>query len=169
LCSFDDPQFNVSTRDQVYDDLLRVHAAPNVSDEDKANGGVPYATNFVANWGNEDGQRLMPGALDYTVYRVVDDKRASRLFGRESWDLMLAAAVGLPVEGLEPLGIRRSARFGTSSRAVAQRCCFYSNCLARPLKRWLTTMLNKLTSHSKLTQRQPSLDPLRCGRGLPLE
>jgi hypothetical protein len=106
LCSFDDPQFNVSTRDQVYDDLLRVHAAPNVSDEDKANGGVPYATNFVANWGNEDGQRLMPGALDYTVYRVVDDKRASRLFGRESWDLMLAAAVGLPVEGLEPLGIR---------------------------------------------------------------
>ena len=69
-------------------------------------GGVPYATNFVANWGNEDGQRLMPGALDYTVYRVVDDKRASRLFGRESWDLMLAAAVELPVEGLEPLGIR---------------------------------------------------------------
>ena len=67
---------------------------------------MPYATNFVANWGNEDGQRLMPGALDYTVYRVVDDKRASRLFRRESWDLMLAAPVGLPVEGLEPLGIR---------------------------------------------------------------
>ena len=79
--------------------------APNVSDEDKANGGVPYATNFVDNWGNEDGQRLMPGALGYTVYRVVDDKRTSRLFGRESWGLLLAAAVGLPVEGLEPLGI----------------------------------------------------------------
>ena len=79
--------------------------APNVSDEDKANGGVPYATNFVDNWGNEDGQRLMPGALGYTVYRVVDDKRTSRLFGRESWGLVLAAAVGLPVKGLEPLGI----------------------------------------------------------------
>ena len=39
---------------------LRVRA-PNVSDEDKANGGVPYATNFVANWGNEDGQRAAPG------------------------------------------------------------------------------------------------------------
>ena len=35
-----------------------------VSDEDKANGGVPYATNFVANWGNEDGQRAAPGRAE---------------------------------------------------------------------------------------------------------
>ena len=33
-----------------------------VSDEDKANGGVPYATNFVANWVNEDGQRAVKGS-----------------------------------------------------------------------------------------------------------
>ena len=30
----------------------------------------------------------------------------SRLFGRESWGLVLAAAMGLPVKSLEPLGIR---------------------------------------------------------------
>ena len=75
--------------------------APNVSDEDRADGGVTYATDFVDNWGGKDGPRLMPGALGYTVYRVVDDERVSRLFGRESWDLVLAAAMGLPVKGLE--------------------------------------------------------------------
>ena len=84
---------------------LRVRA-PNVSDQDKANRGVPYATNFVANWGDEDGQRLMPGALGYTVYRVVDDKRASRLFGRESWGLVQATAVGVPVEGMKQKDMR---------------------------------------------------------------
>ena len=79
---------------------LRVRA-PNVSDEDRADGGVTYATDFVDNWGGKDGQRLMPGALGYTVYRVVDDERVSRLFGRESWGLVLADAMGLPVKGLE--------------------------------------------------------------------
>jgi hypothetical protein len=72
-----------------------------VSDEDRADGGVTYATDFVDNWGGKDGPRLMPGALGYTVYRVVDDERVSRLFGRESWNLVLAAAMGLPVKGLE--------------------------------------------------------------------
>lgn len=49
---------------------LRV-SAPNVSEKDFANGGVPYATDFVATWGDDKGTRLMPGALGYTVYLVV--------------------------------------------------------------------------------------------------
>jgi hypothetical protein len=74
---------------------LRVQA-PNVSAADLADGGEAYAKTFVAKWGDADGTKLMPGALGYTVWLVQPDGTlGARLFGRECWGPVVAAAIGL--------------------------------------------------------------------------
>ena len=99
--------FRFSTRTALITIIARLRVdAPDVSSGDLAAEGVAYATKFVATWGDADGHHLMPGALGYTVYLVVDGVRTSRLFGRESWDEVEAVAVGIPVTGLLPLGMR---------------------------------------------------------------
>ena len=99
--------FRFSTRTSLITIIARLRVdAPDVSSGDLAAEGVAYATKFVATWGDADGHHLMPGALGYTVYLVVDGVRTSRLFGRESWDEVEAVAVGIPVTGLLPLGMR---------------------------------------------------------------
>ncbi len=53
----------------------------------------------------------MPGALGYTVWLVQPDGTlGARLFGRECWGPVVAAAIGLHKDGLEPKGER--GRFG---------------------------------------------------------
>ncbi len=70
-----------------------------------------YAKTFVAKWGDADGTKLMPGALGYTVWLVQPDGTlGARLFGRECWGPVVAAAIGLHEDGLEPKGER--GRFG---------------------------------------------------------
>ena len=55
-----------------------------------------YAKTFVAKWGDADGTKLMPGALGYTVWLVQPDGTlGARLFGRECWGPVVAAAIGL--------------------------------------------------------------------------
>ena len=56
---------------------------------------MAYATNLVATWGNAEGPRLMPGALGYTVYLVVDGEGTSRFFGRESWGSSIGGRSGI--------------------------------------------------------------------------
>ena len=85
---------------------LRVQA-PDVSAKDLADGGVAYATEFVATWGDADGHRLMPAALGYTVWLVrADGTRGDRLYGRESWGPVQAAGIGVTVRGELPKGER---------------------------------------------------------------
>ena len=93
---------------------LRVQA-PDVSAEDLADGGVAYATKFVATWGDADGHRLMPAALGYTVWLVrADGTRGERLYGRESWGPVQAAGIGVTVRGELPKG-ERHPTFGYST------------------------------------------------------
>ena len=93
---------------------LRVQA-PDVSAEDLADGGVAYATEFVATWGDADGHRLMPAALGYTVWLVrADGTRGDRLYGRESWGPVQAAGIGVTVRGELPKG-ERHPTFGYST------------------------------------------------------
>ena len=93
---------------------LRVQA-PDVSAKDLADGGVAYATEFVATWGDADGHRLMPAALGYTVWLVrADGTRGERLYGRESWGPVQAAGIGVTVRGELPKG-ERDPTFGYST------------------------------------------------------
>ena len=93
---------------------LRVQA-PDVSAKDLADGGVAYATEFVATWGDADGHRLMPAALGYTVWLVrADGTRGDRLYGRESWGPVQAAGIGVTVRGELPKG-ERDPTFGYST------------------------------------------------------
>ena len=93
---------------------LRVQA-PDVSAKDLADGGVAYATEFVATWGDADGHRLMPAALGYTVWLVqADGTRGARLYGRESWGPVQAAGIGVTVRGELPKG-ERDPTFGYST------------------------------------------------------
>ena len=76
----------------------------------------------------------MPGALGYTVWLVQPDGTlGARLFGRECWGPVVAAAIGLHKDGLEPKGERGRFGFPTprtpppnSSRSVSKpttSCC----------------------------------------------
>ena len=101
---------------------LRVQA-PNVSAADLADGGVAYAKTYVAQWGDADGTRLLPGALGYTVWIVQPDGTLARLFGRECWGPVVAAAIGVDVKGLLPKG-ERDVRFGYPMPRARCRCCW---------------------------------------------
>ena len=72
---------------------------------------MAYAKTYVARLGDADGPKLLPGALGYTVWIVQPDGTLARLFGRECWGPVVAAAIGVDVKGLLPKG-ERDGRFG---------------------------------------------------------
>jgi hypothetical protein len=97
----------------------KVAGSPDASPADLADQGRSYAIKFWATLGDPDGQRLIPGARGYTVYRLQPNgHRGERVFGRESYGPVMAAALGLPLQdGHLPGGTRDE--FGFSEPRTA--------------------------------------------------
>jgi hypothetical protein len=105
-------RYRIHTRTELILAIAKLRVqAPNVSAADLSDGGVAYAKTYVARWGDADGTKLLPGALGYTVWIVQPDGTLARLFGRECWGPVVAAAIGVDVKGLLPKG-ERDDRFG---------------------------------------------------------